>query len=463
MSNQGRALISALNRGDYQAVDQYSDLGDQDVKIVNHHVHELFERAIRTENFKLFLALIKVPRVRVSGPEYCALRHAVKQGLVEFVSEIVRVPSVNPNLPDRDGYTSLILAVRGKWSEKKASDMVRAILLIGGVKLNLKGTDGMTALHHAMEKEWYEVAEMLVDAGAHPKISDKDGNTALSKAMMADCGDLFTKMLTFDGDPPEEEADEFEEDDSSQDPASSAMSGSPGGSPGITSVLDPPPARMPTVNQIDPQVGHKKPQHDPPAQKMPTRQPATQTQPAPEPIKAQARNTPAADTADLAAVLEEQELDETLTKHYLFESATDDPRIRLHRRAVVEQLDDIQRILTANNNALQWGDLGRKDPHSGMNFWHVAALEGRFEQVLRMMMQNGGFPDPATLGVLTPDGRGVAAILDENSALQGILHSELWEGRAPHLAAFLSGLPVNRRAAFGSLIARTNLALMHGG
>ncbi|HHG85754.1 MAG TPA: hypothetical protein ENJ82_13485, partial [Bacteroidetes bacterium] len=140
MSNQGRALISALNRGDHQAVDQYASLSDQDIKIVNHHVHELFERAIRTENFKLFLALIKVPRVKVSGNDYCALRHATRKGLPEYVSQMARLKSANPNLQDKQGNTALIYAVAGNWSEKKALDLVQAIMTTAqDLKANLRG------------------------------------------------------------------------------------------------------------------------------------------------------------------------------------------------------------------------------------------------------------------------------------------------------------------------------------
>ena len=88
MSNQGRALLTSLNAGDYSAVDQYADLSDLDIKIVNSHIHELFERAIKAENFKLFRALLKIPQVLVSSAEYCALRHCATLGLVEYVSEL---------------------------------------------------------------------------------------------------------------------------------------------------------------------------------------------------------------------------------------------------------------------------------------------------------------------------------------------------------------------------------------
>lgn len=462
MSNQGRALISALNRGDYQAVDQYSELSDQDIKIVNHHVHELFERAIRTENFKLFLSLIKIPRVRVSGPEYCALRHATRQALVEFVSEIVRVPSANPNLRDQAGNTAMTYAVKGKWTEKKALDLVRAILLTGKARLNLKGGDHKTPLHVAMEKDWFEVANTLVDAGAHPKMEDNEGQTPLGIALNSGDFDLFQKMLAFEGDPPEEEADDPGALDSADDDVLQANANNSASGPGNPQNQDP--TAIPTIKQVDTSVNLKPKDDDVPIihRKPPADTPTPDPRPSqiPPPITAAPRQS-IADTASFAAVMEEQELDETLTKHFFFTPAEDDKRIRLHRRAILEKLSDIQKTLTTNNNAFNAADFGKKDAESGLNLWHVAALEGHFEQMVRLLMASGEFPSPADLAALSPDGKGVAAILDENSALQSVLNSDLWEDRPMHLAALLSGLAANRKAAFGGIIARTNLVLTH--
>lgn len=464
MSNQGRALISALNRGDYQAVDQYSDLSDQDIKIVNHHVHELFERAISTENFKLFLSLIKIPRVRVSGPEYCAMRHATRQSLVEFVSEIVRVPSANPNLRDKEGNTAMMYAVRGKWSEKKALDLVRAILLTGQVRLNLKGGDHKTPLHLAMEKDWFEVANTLVDAGAHPKVEDKDGQTPLGIALKSGDFDLFQKMLAFEGDPPEEEADDPSALDAADDNTPQANANDPAPATGNPPQQDPNGA--PTIQKVDTSVTPMGKDDDVPIihRQPPATAPTPDPQPTqiPPPITAAPRQS-IADTANFNAVMEEQELDETLTKHFFFTPAEDDKRIRLHRRAILEKLPDIQKVLTTNNNALNATDFAKKDAESGLNFWHVAALEGHFEQAVRLLMESGDFPTPADLAALSPGGKGIASILDENSALQSVLGSDMWEGKTQQMAAFLSGLPSSRKTAFGGLIARTNLAMMHGG
>ena len=457
MSNQGRALISALNSGDYQSVDQYSDLSDLDIKIVNSHVHELFERAIRTENFKLFRAILKIPHVLVSGPEYCALRHATTAGLVEYVSELSRVKSVNANLQDKNGNTALMAAVTGKWTQKKALDLVRAIVYTGKIKTNIKDDDGRTALHYAMTKGWFDVANVLVDAGAHPKVEDSDGQTPLFYALTGQNvpADLFQKMLSYDGEAPEEEAEKADftplDDDAQALPAQN-----PFGQSGFQSTRHSTPGVQVTQNfpPDDPTPPIQKTQvvvddfvkDEPPLQIDPT---------------AVARNTPE-DTESFQIVMEGQQIDDTLEKSFLF-SPSSDRRYRLHRKAVTEQIGAILGQLTMTGESMIAADCARLDPTTGLNLWQAAALNGHFLDLLKAMARSKQFPSVADLTSRTEDGRRLADFLEESAQLSQVLNDSVWASQPVLLAHLLASLPERRIRSLSSLVARTNLLILEGG
>ncbi len=215
MSQNGRALISALNNGDYDALDRIS-LSETDIAIVNQRVHELFERAIGGENLPLFEALLQIPQVKVSGKDYCALRHAAQLGLAEYLQRLEGHRGVKPSLKDKSGFTALHLALIGRWPEGKGAPLVRILLGFPGIKVNARNLEKKTALHYAMDKEWYEVAELLMDAGANPNIEDAEGKTPTNVGLMAALPDsLFGKMLSFTGS-----GDDFddEEPDENADP-----------------------------------------------------------------------------------------------------------------------------------------------------------------------------------------------------------------------------------------------------
>jgi hypothetical protein len=464
MSNQGRALISALNAGDYTSVDQYTDLTDLDLKIINHHVHELFERAIRTENFKLFRALIKIPRVQVSGNDYCALRHAAQQGMVEFVSDIARVPSVNANLLDKDGYTALHYVVMGKWTQKKAIDMVRPILLINGIKVNIRSKDSRTALHYACDKQWYDVAATLVDAGGHPKIEDREGVSPLAIVLpnlLNVPEKLFERMLSFEDDLPEEEVAESIERAAPPDDDDHLYSHLPQHkSPG-------------TQVQQTQQQQHV--HQDPPPQKQPVHTPIV-AQPDPEPVIRQVQTvvtdtysdrpdvppivTAAAsrpDTASLEDVLGDQPLDDTLVKEFLFLNAGDDPRMRLHRRAVLENLGEVAEALRRSGQRINAHDCTRVDHSTGYTLWHVAAKYEAFPALLDLMARASDLPSEDDLSAKAADGQTPATLLDNTAKLQSVLTNEFWYQHPRLLTAMITGLPDKRRRSFSTLIAKAHL------
>ncbi|MEM7040139.1 MAG: ankyrin repeat domain-containing protein, partial [Bacteroidota bacterium] len=431
------------------------------IKIVNHHVHELFERAIRMENFKLFLALLRIPHVNVSTPQYCALRHAVYQGLVEYVSEVVRVPSADPNLKDRQGHTALMYAIKGQWSQKKALDMVRAILLTGKVNPNLRNPDKETALHFALRREWYDVGEALADAGSHPRIEDNNGDSPLSIATKAlNCPhDLFSKMILFTGEIPPEEEEAPEDDapdpdtttdDQNDDAPAANTTASPGVS--VSSAAPPPPKddAQPTIRKVDTTVvdtvsnsnGH--------------------AQPEPEPVVAAAPEVH--EDGNFPSIMGDQAVDETMEKAYLFQPAQDgDPRYRMHRKPVLEALDQLNEILDLTDNGINAEDARRVDPATGMTLWHAAAQHGLFREFLEKMADRGEWPDPGDLMARTESGKTVCILLDESSSLNATLNAALWQKHPRLLATLLSTLGEGRRRAFAGLITRANLMILHGG
>lgn len=216
MSQNGRALISALNNGDYDALDRIS-LSEGDIRIVNQRVHELFERAIGGENLPLFEALLQIPQVKISGKEYCALRHAAQLGLAEYLQRLEGHRGVKPSLKDKSGFSALHLAMVGRWPEGRALPLVRILLGFSGLKVNGRNLEKKTALHYAMDKEWYEIAELLMDAGANPNIEDAEGKSATNIGLMATLPDsLFGKMLSFTGSP--DDFDDEEEDEDAEPP-----------------------------------------------------------------------------------------------------------------------------------------------------------------------------------------------------------------------------------------------------
>jgi hypothetical protein len=460
MSNQGRALLSSLNAGDFAAVDQYSDLSDLDIKIVNSHVHELFERSIRMENFKLFRALLKIPKILVSGPEYCALRHAASVGLVEYVSELVRIPSVNPNLQGKNGETALLVALKGKWTQKKALDLVRAILLTGPVKTNIKDEVGRTALFHAMAKGWYEVADALLAAGAHPKTEDEEGQTPLFLALTGNGvpGDLFQKMLSFTDDAPEEEAEEmplhssaFDDDaTSTPQPDPFALPRNPqhphNRTPG-TSVSAPIPDdddAPPIIKKVETVV-----------QDFVVDEP---------PLSISPKNIAPdlEDNDDFFAVMEGQAIDDTLEKSFLF-SPSKNQRLRIHRKAVLENIVEIATQLSMTGEAIVPSDCAKKDPATGLNLWQTAAVQGQFLHLLKAMARFKRWPEAADLMGKTVDGRSLVDYLEENAQLSAVVNDTVWMERPKLLAALMASLPERRLRSLAPLVAKTNLLILNGG
>ena len=101
-------------------------------------------------------------------------------GQTETVRYLVGLPGVEVN--HRDNYNETAL----HWAaEKEYTDMVQ-VLLDAGADIDIKNNDGRSPLHWASEGGALDVVKMLVRAGANVRSSDNNGDTCLTLA--ADSG-----------------------------------------------------------------------------------------------------------------------------------------------------------------------------------------------------------------------------------------------------------------------------------
>jgi hypothetical protein len=384
----------------------------------------------------------------VSGSEYCALRHAAALGLVEYVSELARIPTVNGNLRGGNGETALIAATKGGWSQKKALDLVRAILLIPRLRLNIRDHQGRTALFHAMGKGWYDVVNLLMDAGANPKVEDEDETSAVTLAgqqIRNIPSDLFQRVLLFAGETIEDHPEVASPEDG-YSPPSDPLAEPAIRTPGIR-VKTPPDDSSPSpiVHQAKAVV-----------QDFAMSGPPMQVQPgAPLPKSPE-------DKDDLSDVMEGQAIDESLEKDFLF-SPGKGQRWRLHRKAVLAEIESILKQLMTTGDALTPADCARKDPSSGLNLWQCAAVHGMFLELLKAMARSNRWPETADLMVKTEDGRSLTDFLEESAQLSAILNDGVWTARPKLLASLLASLPEWKIRSYASLVAKTNLLILNAG
>lgn len=423
MSNNGRALISALNKGDYQAAERITDLSDLDIKIVNHYAAELFERAIHEKNLKLFKALIAIPRLHISSGEYCPLRHATQKGLANFIRELIKVPGLRANVPDRSGNTALLYAISGRWVQEKAIELAKALFSEPGVKVNYRGEYRKTALHMAMERKWFDLAELLMDQGANPKLEDHNGQSPLFFAIRSDNtpAGLFTRMLSWSGDEEEEDlADEvvappmiLDDDDLPEDINGIAPISADAGLPPVERP-DTPPLEDPDGSGF--------------FQAM------------------DARNF--------------DDLQDKLTLEYLLSSKEEGMPWRLHRRAVIRNLGDVHRLLGENGASLTAAHCRQIDPATGNSFWHSAAQQEVFEDALKGMTAADVWPTGSDLAALNEHSQSVLNILDTIAHLSYVLQMPEWTNRPLALAEVLAHLPSDKIHSFAKLITRTNILIL---
>jgi hypothetical protein len=160
--------------------------------------------------------------------------------------------------------------------------------------------------------------------------------------------------------------------------------------------------------------------------------------------------------------MEGQAIDDTLEKSFLFD-ASKDGRWRLHRKAVLEQIDYIVSQLATTGEPLAPADCARRDPASGLNLWQTAAIYGQFSLLLKAMARNQRWPEAADLLAKTDDGRSLTDYLDDNAQLNQVLNDGVWATRPKLLATLMSSLPERRLRAMSPLVAKTNLLILNGG
>ncbi|MCB9233242.1 MAG: hypothetical protein H6581_16415 [Bacteroidia bacterium] len=516
MSNTGRTIISALNQGDYHVVSQYPNLGEQDIKIINHYAHELFETAVTSRNLPLLQAILEIPRIQVNKKEYQVLLESVKAGLVEFVQELGRVNGVDPNVRNTAGDTALILAQKGSWGEDKALLLTGWICALGDVIVNARGEERKTALHHALQNGWYKVAMRLMENGANPKIPDENDETSLNLALSASNlpGDLFSMMLGYDGPEPDEleGIDPPKEAAATPDPAQhqgpkAKDTPFPHVPPPLQATPLPPEAfqkktpgvdvtnplgspQDPSIDQDGPDVvtpiGNPNNAHhstrpvtptpalqddDPRIRTVTTSMSPSMPQtragfdppdvPAPDPEKprVQPQRRTNETLEEVLEMKEGQSLADVLTRDHLMSSPADGGPIRLHRRALLAQLVKVDEILKKQDGGLSEADARQKDPVTEDTLWHAAARHDQFLTVLRYLVAKGFWPQVNDFTARNYEGLTVIDILDQRGRLHEVLHAPEWGQHPASLAHIIANIPRQKRGAFAALIARTNLIL----
>ena len=104
----------------------------------------------------------------------------------------------NPNAADKYGFTPLISAAMGH--EKTCAQTVQA-LLASGADVNLPNADGWTPLMMAVRLNRLETAKALLAAGADIHATDANGNSALLHAVLWNHPSCVKLLLNAGADP----------------------------------------------------------------------------------------------------------------------------------------------------------------------------------------------------------------------------------------------------------------------
>jgi ankyrin repeat protein len=122
------------------------------------------------------------------------LRDAAREGRIQVVS-VVLAQGTDPNVPDEDGRTALMLA-----AYNGSTDIVR--LLIGkGAPVNAQDGAGRTALMYAASGPNYQTVQLLLDNQADPNVADRaEGWTALMFAAAEGQADVVQTLLRYGAD-----------------------------------------------------------------------------------------------------------------------------------------------------------------------------------------------------------------------------------------------------------------------
>eukprot|EP00933_Yihiella_yeosuensis_P029908 TRINITY_DN23557_c0_g1_i1.p1 TRINITY_DN23557_c0_g1~~TRINITY_DN23557_c0_g1_i1.p1 ORF type:complete len:170 (-),score=36.88 TRINITY_DN23557_c0_g1_i1:461-970(-) len=111
---------------------------------------------------------------------------AAGDGNIERVEELMRTEGLSPTSADENGYTPIHAAA--SWGHLELLDK---LLARDSGAVNVRDSDGDTALHHLAvselsSRDLKQVMEVLIRHGADPSIRNKEDQTCLDSAALAD-------------------------------------------------------------------------------------------------------------------------------------------------------------------------------------------------------------------------------------------------------------------------------------
>ena len=175
------ALMAAAAEGAIDLLEHLIDLG----AVVNHRNHAEGTALMYAAQYgQLEAAKIlifrgaKVDSKAMKG--WNALMIAVLKGHQPMVNLLLQ-NGADPNSVDMHGWTPLMRA-----TEKGDVALTRSLLQIEDIDINSQSESGTTALHVAAVHGHTEIAQLLLEHGAHKDLRDKGGNTALMLAQQAE-------------------------------------------------------------------------------------------------------------------------------------------------------------------------------------------------------------------------------------------------------------------------------------
>ena len=183
MSND---LVKAVSSGDVETVEELinngADLNAYDsfgnsllwIGYINNY-HEII--------FMLLNAGINVNAK--SGKLYmCDMHRASAFGNLNFV-ELLLACNGDVNIEDINGKTPLILSVEYRYNNY-CIELIE-LLIRKGAKVNHQDVQGFSALHHACQRAWIDVIELLIKNNGDPCLQNSLGHSPLSYALTNVC------------------------------------------------------------------------------------------------------------------------------------------------------------------------------------------------------------------------------------------------------------------------------------
>ncbi len=178
--NGKTALMSAAKLG-HRSLMEALLRGGADINAVNHNGGTALMYAALGGDLEAVRYLLKrgakLDAASMTG--WSALTVAAAKGHADIVGFLLGRGS-DVNVTDIYGWTPLMRAV-----EQRKMAVVSALLKQAGVVLDARNEFGASALHRASAKGFVEIAELLLDHGADPALTDSQGRDAVEIARLA--------------------------------------------------------------------------------------------------------------------------------------------------------------------------------------------------------------------------------------------------------------------------------------